>query len=73
MWKKEHRLDRNVFLLFKEEEEHLYFVTQIEAFSCLHFVARFFSIASGKLFYLDVLSEKVRNYAIKMQHGMAVL
>lgn len=63
----------NVFILFKEEEEHLYFVTQIESFSCLDFVAGFFSVASGKLFYLDVLSEKVRNYAIKMQHNMAVL
>lgn len=61
---KKHRLDTNVFILFKKEEEHLYFIIQIEAFSWLGFVAGFFffffSSASGKLFYLDLLSEQGR-------------
>lgn len=29
----EHRLDTNVFIFFKTEKEHLYFLKQIEAFS----------------------------------------
>lgn len=51
---KKHRLDTNVFILFKKEEEHLYFIIQIEAFSWLGFVAGFF-------FFFQV---QVENYFI---------
>lgn len=45
----------------KKEKEHIYFLIQIETFSWFGFGLGFiFSSASGKLFYLDLLSDQGR-------------